>query len=155
MLTTVQASTLKAVALADPVAAGYLNAGNDTGLSEWFNQQTTHIVWRSVLTPELARAAIIKGATQLDALTVGKRDSLFYLVSGNLNVTDAAVRASLDDLCGSQNVLKGFVQAACKRSASLAEKALATGTGTDAAPATLNYEGVISGNDASLIREAT
>lgn len=155
MLTTVQASTLKAVALADPVAAGYLNAGNDTGLSEWFNQQTTHIVWRSVLTPELARSAIIKGATQLDALTVGKRDSLFYLVSGNLSVTDAAVRASLDDLCGSQNVLKGFVQASCKHQASRAEKALATGTGTDAAPATLGYEGVISGNDASLIREAT
>lgn len=155
MLTTVQASTLKAVALADPVAAGYINAGNDTGLSEWFNEMTTHSVWRSVLTPELARAAIIKGAAQLDALTVGKRDSLLYLVSGNLNVADAAVRASLDDLCGSQNILKGFVQAACKRAASRAEKALATGTGSDAAPATLGYEGVISGNDASLIREAT
>lgn len=153
-MTPAQLSTLKSVALADPVAAGYLNAGNDTGLSEWFNQQTTHIVWRSVLTPELARSAIIKGATQLDALTVGKRDSLFYLVSGNLSVTDAAVRASLDDLCGSQNVLKGFVQASCKRQASRAEKALATGTGTDAVPATLGYEGVISGNDASLIREA-
>lgn len=153
-MTPAQLSTLKSVALADPVAAGYLNAGNDTGLSEWFNQQTTHIVWRSVLTPELARSAIIKGATQLDALTVGKRDSLFYLVSGNLSVTNAAVRASLDDLCGSQNVLKGFVQASCKRQASRAEKALATGTGTDAVPATLGYEGVISGNDASLIREA-
>lgn len=153
-MTPAQLSTLKSVALADPVAAGYLNAGNDTGLSEWFNQQTTHIVWRSVLTPELARAAIIKGATQLDALTVGKRDSLFYLVSGNLDASDAAVRASLDDLCGSQNTLKGFVRAACKRQASRAEKALATGTGTDAVPATLGYEGVISGNDASLIREA-
>lgn len=153
-MTPAQLSTLKSVALADPVAAGYLNAGNDTGLSEWFNQQTTHIVWRSVLTPELARAAIIKGATQLDALTVGKRDSLFYLVSGNLHASDAAVRAALDDLCGSQNTLKGFVQAACKRLASRAEKALSTGTGTDAAPATLGYEGVISGNDASLIREA-
>lgn len=153
-MTPAQLSTLKSVALADPVAAGYLNAGNDTGLSEWFNQQTTHIVWRSVLTPELARAAIIKGATQLDALTVGKRDSLFYLVSGNLDASDAAVRASLDDLCGLQNTLKGFVQAACKRQASRAEKALATGTGTHAVPATLGYEGVISGNDASLIREA-
>ena len=107
-----------------------------------------------MLTPELARAAIIKGATQLDALTVGKRDSLFYLVSGNLDASDAAVRASLDDLCGLQNTLKGFVQAACKRQASRAEKALATGTGTHAVPATLGYEGVISGNDASLIREA-
>lgn len=153
-MTPAQLSTLKSVALAEPVAAGYLNAGNDTGLSEWFNAATTHVVWRSVLTPELARAAIIKGATQLDALTVGKRDSLFYLVSGNLDASDAAVRASLDDLCGSQNTLKGFVQAACKRLASRAEKALSTGTGTAAAPATLGYEGVISGNDASLIREA-
>ena len=154
MLTISQASTLKAVALADVTAAALLNGGNDTGLAEWFNTAQTHVVWRSSLTPELARAAIIQGASQLDALTVGKRDSLFYLASGSLNTTNPAVRAALDDLCGTQTQLKGYLQAAQKRTANRAEKALSTGSGTDASPATLGWEGVISSNEASAIREA-
>ena len=154
-MTPTQLLTLKAVALADPVAAQYLENGNDNELAEWFNQPQTFVVWRSKLTPDQARTAIIKGATQLDALTVGKRDSLFYLVSGDLDVSDAAVRAAIDDLCGSQNTLKGFLLAAQKRTATRAEKALANGTGTDAAPANLGWEGWISGNDASYIRSAS
>lgn len=154
MLTTSQLSTLKAVALADPTAAQYIANGNDNELAEWFNQPQTFVVWRSVLTPELARAAIIQGATQLDGLTVGKRDSLFYLVSGNLNVSEASVRAAIDDLCGGQNTLKAFLVAAQKRTTTRAEKALASGTGTDAVPAILGWEGWISGNDSSNIRTA-
>ena len=154
MLTPTQLSTLKAAAMADPTASQYLTNGNDNELADWFNQPQTFVAWRSKLTPELARAAIIKGATQLDGLTVGKRDSLFYLVSGDLDVSDAAVRAAIDDLCGTQNTLKGHLTAAQKRTATRAEKALANGTGTDASPANLGWEGWISGNDASDIRSA-
>lgn len=153
-MTPTQLSTLKAVALADPVAAAYITNGNDNELAEWFNQPQTFVVWRTVLTPEQARAAIIKGATQLDGLTVGKRDSLFYLVSGDLAVSDASVRTAIDDLCGTQNQLKGYLTAAQKRTATRAEKALASGTGTDAVPANLGWEGLLSGNDASEIRMA-
>ena len=153
-MTPSQLSTLKAVAVADPVAAAYITNGNDNELAEWFNQMQTFVVWRTVLTPEQARAAIIKGATQLDGLTVGKRDSLFYLVSGDLAVSDSAVRTAIDDLCGTQNQLKSYLTAAQKRTASRAEKALASGTGTEAAPASLGWEGWISGNDASEIRTA-
>ena len=154
MLTQEQLSALKAVALADPTAAQYLANGNDNELSVWFNQPQTFVVWRSKLTPEQARAAIIKGATQLDGLTVGKRDSLFYLVSGDLEVSDAAVRTAIDDLCGTQNQLKGYLTAAQKRTTTRAEKTLASGTGTDAAPANLGWEGWLSGNDSSDIRTA-
>lgn len=154
MLTAAQLSQLKAAALADQTGAALLAAGNDTGLSEWLNAETTHVVWRSAMTPEMARAAIIQGATQLDALTVGKRDSLFWLASGNLDVSNASVRAAIDDLCGSQNTLKAALQAAQRRTASRAEKILASGTGTTASPATLGWEGTLSANDASAIREA-
>ena len=154
MLTTSQFSTLKAVALADLTAAQYIANGNDNELAEWFNQPQAFVVWRTVLTPDLARAAIIQGATQLDALTVGKRDSLFYLVAGNLDVSQASVRAAIDDLCGTQNQLKGYLAAAQKRTATRAEKALASGTGTDSVPATLGWEGYLSGNDSSSIRTA-
>lgn len=153
-MTPAQLSVLKAVALADPTAAQYIANGNDNELAEWFNQPQTFVVWRSKLTPEQARAAIIKGATQLDGLTVGKRDSLFYLVSGDLDVSDASVRSAIDDLCGTQNQLKGYLTAAQKRTTSLAEKLLASGAGTDAVPANLGWEGWLSGNDSSDIRTA-
>lgn len=151
---TAQLSALKALALADVTAAALLQAGNDTGLAEWFNQPTAHIVWRSVMTPDMSRAAILQGATQLDSLTVGKRDSLFWLASGDLNVSDATVRAAIDDLCGTQNTLKAALLSAQKRVCSIAEKALSTGTGTSAVPALLGWEGQISGNDVSEIRMA-
>lgn len=153
-MTPTQLSTLKAAALADSTAMALINAGNDTGLAEWFNAPTSHIVWRSVLTPDQARAAIIHGAAQLDALTVGKRDSLFWLASGDLNVSDATVRAAIDDLCGTQTALKSALVAAEKRTCSTAEKILSTGTGTSAVPALLGWEGVMSGNDMSAIRGA-
>lgn len=153
-MTPAQLATLKALALADQAAASYLTAGNDLALADWLNEDTAHIVWRSSLTPDMSRAAIIQGATQLDALTVGKRDSLFWLASGNLDVSNAGVRAAIDDLCGSQNTLKGALQAAQKRPANRAEKVLAGGAGTALSPALLGWEGRITSNDASAIREA-
>lgn len=64
------------------------------------------------------------------------------------------MRAAIDDLCGSQNTLKAALLAAEKRTCTVAEKVLSTGSGTNASPATLGWEGVLSGNDMSAIREA-
>lgn len=153
-LTPAQTAALKAVAMADPTAAQYLANGNDPELAGWFNEAATTVVWRSQLTPDMSRAAIVSGATQLDALTVGKRDSLFYLTNGTINPSQSAVRAAIDDLCGSQNTLKAALVAAMKRPASRAEKALATGTGTEAAPALLTWEGLIGWQEAADIRNA-
>lgn len=151
-MTPTQISTLRTLADADPVAAGYVATADDIALASWFNEPTAHVVWRTVLSPEMARSAIIEGATQLDALTVGKRDSLFWLCSGNLNPSVPSVRAAIDDLCGTQNMLKGALQAAQKRFATRAEKVLSSGTGTTASPATLTYEGLLSYGEASIIR---
>jgi hypothetical protein len=151
-ITPQQAQTLKVVAQADQTANGFLISGNDTELREWFNAVSAKIVWRSSLQPEQMRAAIIDGAGQLDNLTVGKRDALLYLVSGELPNT-TALRSTLDDLCGSQNTLKDSIVAAEKRVATRAEAAIATGTGTTQTPATLTWEGLIDFNDLTLIRE--
>ena len=152
MLTSAQITTLRALADADQVAAGYVATADDIALSSWFNEPTPHVVWRTVLSPEMARSAIIEGATQLDALTVGKRDSLLWLCSGNLNPSVPSVRAAIDDLCGTQNTLKAALQSAQKRFATRAEKALASGTGTTNSPATLTREGLLSYGEASIIR---
>lgn len=150
-LTVPQMQALKSAALADPTASGYLSTGNDNELAQWFNAPNGKIVWRSTLTPDVMREAIVGGAAQLDNLTVGKRDALLYLVSADLTNT-ATLRSTLDDLCGTQNTLKASILAAEKRTSSKAESILATGTGTTASPATLTWEGWISIQDASAIR---
>lgn len=150
-LTTQQMQTLKSAALADPTAAAYLVAGNDSDLQAWFNAANTKIVWRSTISPDLMREALVCGATQLDGLTVGKRDSLFYLAAGDLN-NSANLRASIDDLSGTQNTLKACLVAAQKRTATKAEAILATGTGTTQSPATMGWEGFITDADVIAIR---
>ena len=156
-MTPAQLTTLNALATADQTALGYIDTADDQSLADWLNTvDASFYVYRSVLTPAMARSAIIQGATQLDGLTVGKRDSLFYLASGDLAVSKAGVRAALDDLCGTMNQLKGYIQEACKRTATRAEKALVTsGIGSNASPAVLlGYEGKLSAADASQVRVA-
>ena len=152
MLTPAQVASLRTLANTDPIASGYVATADDIALASWFNEVTVHVVWRTTLNPEMSRLAIIEGATQLDALTIGKRDSLFWLCSGNLNPSITSVRAAIDDLCGTQNTLKGALQSAQKRTATRAEKALASGTGTTANPATMTYESLLSYAEASTIR---
>lgn len=155
-LSTEQLQALKTVALADQIAAGYIANAHDQDLADWFNFNAgTFHAWRSSLRPDQSRSAVMIGATQLDALTAGKRDSLFWILSEVVDCRDADVRAALDDLCGSQNTLKNAVIAATKRTCTRAEQALkVAGTGTSASPATLGYEGFLSAGDASGVRVA-
>lgn len=151
VLTTDQITTLKALALADGVASTYFDGTKDQELADWFNQETATVVWRTSLSMQQFRAAIINGVAQLDNLTVGKRDTLLWL-GNQLLPMDDSVRAAIDNLCGTQNTLKAALTTAQKRFASRAEKALATGTGSDASPAVLSWEGRITPNEASSIR---
>ena len=151
-MTPSQLAVLKTLVLADPTAAAYYANGNDTQLADWLNINTTYVVWRSALTPEMSRMAIVVGAIQLDNLTVGKRDTLLYIAQGNLDVTQLSVRQAIDDLCGSQATLKTALQDAQKRVTTRAEKALATGTGTTAVPALLGWEGVLDQSIGSQLR---
>ena len=156
-LTTEQLATLKAAILADPVLNAYpMNSDGDFAIAALLNAPAVpdFIVWRSALTPELARSAIINGAVQLDNLTVGKRDALLYMAQGTLDCRIAAVRTALDDLCGTQNTLKASLLAAEKRKATLVEKILATGTGSDAVPAVTSFDGSISYQDVGVARSS-
>lgn len=151
-----QLQTLKTLAQADPTAAGYIATGADQALADWLNAiQATYYVWRSTLTVDMSRSAIVKGATQLDSLTAGKRDSLLWLLSESVSPADPDIRQAIDDLCGTQTTLKTALQAAERRQASRAEKALiVSGTGTYASPAILGWEGFIDAATASGVRVA-
>lgn len=154
-MTNAQLLALRAAAVSDGTAAGLIATADDQGLADWFNvAQPSFYAWRTSLTLDMSRSAIVQGATQLDALTAGKRDSLFWLLSEAVNPSDANVRAAIDDLCGTQATLKSALQASLKRTTTRAEKILASGTGTISVPATLAYEGYLSAAEASWVRVA-
>lgn len=153
-LTPAQQSTLRTVAAADPTAAQLMATADDVGLAAWLNAPTSYIIWHPTVTPEQWDAAMMAGITQMDGLTVGKRDTLFVVMGRQRDCRDASVRASIDDLTGTQNTLKAALQAACKRPATRAEQALSTGAGTMAAPGMAAWVGVLSYADASYIRSA-
>ena len=142
------AAIVKAFILADPVLGPKAPLGplNDWGFI-WnaLNAPTSpaFIVWRGIVGRFELRAAALVGATQLDALTASKRDSLLWAISEDLDFSVAANRAAIDDLCGSQNTLKAALVAVQKRTCTVAEKLFATGTGTIAVPATAGITGPV------------
>lgn len=144
-LTPDQSAVLKAHILADPTL-GPLTSGPGTdygaiAVAMSAIASPAFMLWHKAVTPDMWRAALTKGASQLDALTVGKRDSLLFVCGGTLDCADPLIRSNLDDLMGAQNTLKAVMQAAQKRPATRAEKVLATGVGSDASPGTPTYEG--------------
>lgn len=140
MLTNAQKIVLK-----NAIAGASLNMEDYGAIAEWLNASTSFVCWKSTMTPTEARKAITSGAqlSQLDNLTVGKRDALLYALDESVDTNNSAVRGAIEDLCGTQNTLKAALIAAMKRTVNKAEQLLAAGTGTDAVPATLGWEGQI------------
>ena len=148
MLTDAQKVTLKADILANADTLACYEIGNLDCLEKLYNAPASpaFVVWKGALTSAEARAAISggDGLAQLDNLTAGKRDSLLWVFNDSTSPANAAQRAAIENLCGTQNLLKAAILAAQKRSATRLEKLFATGTGSDASPATMGVEGPIS-----------
>lgn len=111
MLTTNQLTLLKADILADSTLATWAATGRMANeIAGVYNSTASpdFIVWRTSVTAEEWAMAIIGGggASQLDALTASKRDSLLWACNRTLNPANPEVRVALNDFCGSQNTLK-------------------------------------------------
>lgn len=144
-----QLATLKADILADSAFESLPhNSDGQYAVAAAYNLPAipAFTVWKTSVGSADWREAIIGGggATQLDALTASKRDSLLWAVGDVLNPSIPAVRAALDDFCGSQNTLKAALLAVQKRTATRLEKLFATGTGSAVSPATMGFEGSVS-----------
>ena len=90
---------------------------------------------------------------RVDNLSVGKAriwEWLFDNQNASINPSKSNVRAGIDE-CWKGTAADLAVRAAvyihCKRKANLLEKLFATGTGSDASPATMAIEGSISYNE--------
>lgn len=151
-LTSGQLQTLKTLVQADPIATALANAADDVGLAAWLNTgDATYTVWRTDVTIDECNAVIVW--TEVDGLTAGKAGIWEWMKSlAVLNASRANIRQGILDAFASATATRTALTALAKRLASRAEKALASGTGTNASPATLTWEGQITYADASLIR---
>lgn len=159
-LTSTQVATLKAACIADVVVCKPLHdAADDTGLAAYFNGDTiTYIVWRTAVTKEEITQDAAFDWTRVDNLSVGKAriwTEMFDNGSRAINAANSNVRAGIAAVwtgTAADNAVQAAVLAKCKRSATRAERILASGTGTTVAPALLTFQGAISVAEASLIR---
>lgn len=159
MLTTAQLQALKAAILADPALSALpMTSGAAAMIAEVMNDPAspTYIVWRTdVPLEEIMRNGM--DWTRVDNLSVGKARIWDWLSRlGTINASQANVRAGIEAAwVGTQADLavRAAVFGHCKRGATRAEKLLASGTGSDASPGTMTFEGALTSEDVQAARE--
>jgi hypothetical protein len=155
MLTAEQLLLVKNAILADNA----LNAQPQTpdgayAIADALNQDASpaFIVWKT----RVSKDEIMQNGfdwVQVDNLTVGKAriwDWLFDNTTNSCNPSKINVRAGVDECwkgTAAMLAVRTAVYIHFKRSATRAEQILATGTGTDAVPATMTYEGRVTYQD--------
>lgn len=159
-MTPAQLATLKAAIVAASEFDGIPN--NTDGaliIAEALNQTAapSFTVWKS----SVSENEILQNGfdwTRLDNLSVGLAriwDKIFSGPGRTLNPGKSNVRAGIEAVwVGSAPDLavRAAVYVHCKRLALRIEKILATGTGSDASPAVLGYEGQVSFDDVDAAR---
>lgn len=159
--TTTQNAAIKAAILADPVLNAFPNTGDGAyGIAELLNKPVTPVftVWKT----QVPIGAIGKAfnSAEMGGLTTANTNRLMalahYLLDG-IDPSQPSNRAFFDDIfSGTGGALtRPSLAALWKRPAKYIEKILASSTvGTDAAPATLVYEGDISYNEVFTARNS-
>jgi hypothetical protein len=157
MLTPAQNAALKAAILAetDPTLVAFRNVGSDDGVAQFYNGASSpaFIVWKSsVEQAEVGRAFV---ASALSAMTSANNDRLVSFAlwnPGGVTPSRADHRQFFDDVFSpaSGASTRAALLALWKRTATRVERLFAIGTGSDAAPGTLVFEGEISGLDVSI-----
>lgn len=157
-MTPAQLQTLRAAILADPTLAAMASGpGTDFGaIAAAMNLPATpaFVVWRTLVTREEIQGDDAFDFTQVDNLTNGSKyrvwEWMFANTAAAINPSKLNVRNGIAATWfGSAGLLavQAVVLARCKRNATRAEKACATGTGTTQTPGLLTFEGDISLTD--------
>lgn len=167
--------TLRAVVSAEPSIQPCVTAGNDGCVAVWLNSPSTFVVWRTSVkkdeifdavvwanfTPNNPGAGAGQDASNWLMACQGKALNLQTLLNQDfIDATKINVRAGLQD--ATTNIPSGpagasrtggwtAINLAMQRNATIAEKALATGTGTTVSPGLLTFKGSVSDNSIYLI----
>lgn len=153
MLTADQITALRAVVQADQTAAALAVAADDIGLANWLNEPAdpAYTIWRHDISIEEANDVLVW--TEVDALTPGKARIWEWM--SRLGVLDARklnIRRGISDAFAPAPSTRAALQTLSKRLATRAERALASGVGTDGNPGIATFVGEVSYAEASTIR---
>jgi hypothetical protein len=153
-LTNEQLATLKAAIAAetDPDFVQARTDGNNAAIANFYNEKATpnFIVWKTGVT----EAEILRNGmewTRVDNLGVGQARIWEWMFKfGSIDASKDNIRAGIDAVwVGTQADLnvRTAVYVHCKRTATRGEKLFSTGTGSDASPAKVSFEGNLSSQD--------
>ena len=159
-LTPQQYAAIKAEITADPVlAAQPMNSDGAYNIAAALNLPASpdFIVWKtSVTSQEIGNAM---NANEVGGLTTANTNRLMVMErysGGTFSPARADMRAGFDGVfSGAGGALtRAALLTLYKRSATRFEKVLATGTGTDASPATITAESPVAYNEIEIARAA-
>jgi hypothetical protein len=162
MLTLAQLQALKADIAADPALASQpMNADGSFAIAELYNQPASPAfrVWRTnIPVSDLKQAAVW---TEFIARSAGERDAWQFMLAGgsaqsgsSINAADPNIRQGIQDIFSGPGGVgsRANLTAIAKRDATRAERLFATGTGSEAVPATMTFEGSLSYQDVEAAR---
>lgn len=157
-MTPQQLAILKAAILADQVLSAYpMNSDGAYAIAEALNQPASpdFIVWKTdVSIDEIMRNGM--DWARVDNLSVGKARIWDWLGRlGTINAAKTNVRAGIDAAwvgTAADLAVRAAIYVHCKRRATRIEKLLATGPGSDVAPATMTFEGSLAYQDVEQAR---
>lgn len=160
-LSVSQQQTLKAAIDADPALSSKPNnSDGNFDIAKAFNAIASpdFTVWRT----NVAISEIMSNGfdwTRVDNATVGKARIWEWMARlGSINPSKANIRAGINEAwsgTGAEQVAhRNAIFTHCKRNATRAEKLFATGTGSVGDPATMTFEGSISGDDVEAARNS-
>lgn len=156
MLTTAQLQALKADILLDGALASLPNNSDAAfTIAAAYNQLASpnFTVWRTDVPVKDAKKATVW--TEYIGRSQGERDAYqFMLSNGILDASDTNIRQGITDIFSGPTGAntRAALTAIAKRFATRAEKLFATGTGSDAAPAVMSFEGTLSFQDVEQAR---
>jgi hypothetical protein len=145
-LTDSEKTLLRTAALAEPSIQSCITVGADVCVADWFNSETTFVVWKTRQNENEIYAQTGFDFTLVDGLTNGKRDewSNFLFKEGFCNPSKTNIRNGVIDVwsgTAAKNAVQAVILNLFKRNATQAEKILSTGTGTTLSPGTMTFEG--------------
>jgi hypothetical protein len=147
-----QIATLKTACNATPACVTLANAADDIALAAWFNaaDEGGCIVWRPDVSIGEANAVMVW--TEIDTMAAGKARIWEWMrLVPVLDFRQSSIRQGINDAFSGLTTRVNVTQAG-KRTATRAEKALASGACSNASPSFMTWYGPISYADASLIR---
>jgi hypothetical protein len=146
----VQLQTLRTAIDADPALTAYWAAGNAEAIAQHFRAETTFVVWRtSVTNEEIGDAMNGSEVAGLASLPMQRLQVLAALSNGTQNPSRFDRRDAFDRIfsgAGGQ-LTRAALAIIWRRLANRGEQLFATGTGSDASPATMTFEGGVTFSD--------